>query len=118
MKLPCGHVMALRKKLNEPVYDESLCDVQWTVNYYRSTQRLFIDNSKNSSVVVTATKDHKRKLSQHEKFRKASLLTTEIASIASCASNVHYNRRIKLLQNLLYHWKNGEEVTLMEIDGQ
>ena len=56
-----------------------------------------------------------RKLSQHEKYRKAVVLTSELASVASVASSIHFQRRIKLLKKLIDHWKNGEEVSLVEV---
>ena len=56
-----------------------------------------------------------RKLSQHEKYRKAVVLTSELASVASVASSVHFQRLIKLLKKLIDHLKNGEEVSLVEV---
>ena len=52
---------------------------------------------------------HRRKLSQHQKFRKASVITSELASVASEASHVHFQRRIDVLKDLIVHWKNGDE---------
>ena len=59
---------------------------------------------------------HKRKLSQHEKYCKALLLTSELASVASGASHIHFHRRMKLLKELIDHWKSGEEVGLVDLD--
>ena len=44
------------------------------------------------------------------------MLTSELASIVSEASRVHFDRRIKLIKELLVYWKNGEEVALKELD--
>ena len=38
MKLPCRHMLALRKKLKEPLFDAECCDKRWTSQYYRETQ--------------------------------------------------------------------------------
>ena len=56
-----------------------------------------------------------RPLSQHEKYRKALLLSSELASVASAASNVHFERRIELLSRLTDHWRRGEEVTVTKV---
>ena len=105
-------------KLEEPLFDPILCNQRWTSTYYKETQRLFTsyNSSTQSSLVTTASKQHRRKLSQHEKFRKASIVTSELASVASEASNVHFDRRIALLKDLIAYWKNGDEVTLMEVE--
>ena len=92
-------------------------DKRWTAEYYRSTQRMFSVYSAQSSLqLVTSTKEHRRKLSQHQKFRKASLITAELASLASGASGVHFERRIKLLKELVASWKENEEVALVEVN--
>ena len=48
-------------------------------------------------------------------YRKATLVTSELASVASTASNFHFHRRMKLLNDLIDYWKSGE-VGLAEID--
>ena len=44
------------------------------------------------------------------------VLTSELASVVSVASNVHFQCRMKLLKDLIKHWKCGEEVDLVEVD--
>ena len=51
-------------------------------------------------------------LTQHEKFRKASLITAELASVASEASNIHFERRLSSMKDLLKYWKEGKEVSI------
>ena len=116
MQLHCRHMLALHSQVGEPLYDPTLCDERWTYGYYRSTQRLFAEKSSPSSslLVTTATKSS-RPLSQHEKYRKALLLSSELASVASAASNVHFERRIELLSRLTDHWRRGEEVTVTKV---
>ena len=116
MSLPCHHMFALRIKLNQPLFDADLCNKRWTSAYYRATQRLFSRSSTQPLLVSTVSKEHRRKFSQHEKFHKASLLATELASVTSEASQVHFERRLVLLKDLITHWKNGDEVALTEVD--
>lgn len=116
MLLPCRHMLALRIMLKEPVFDSTICEKRWTSAYYRSTQRLFSTHSSQPSLSVMESAKQKRKLSQHEKYRKALLLTSELASVASGASHIHFHRRIKLLQELIDHWKGGREVGLVDLN--
>ena len=89
MLLPCHHIFALQSKLGQPLYDSDLCDRQWTSTYYRSTGRLF---SSNPELLVTESScKGRRKLSQHRKFRKAVVLTSELASVVYVASSVHFD---------------------------
>ena len=79
--------------LGKPLYDPKICDNRWTFAYYQSTQRIFVSSSSSSSLAITVSKSKDvRKLSQHEKYRKAVVLTSELASVASVTSSVHFQR--------------------------
>ena len=107
MRLPCHHIFALREKLCKPLFSLDLCDTRWTTAYYRTTQRIFSVHSSQPAVeVVTSSKEHSSKLSQHQKFRKASILTAQLASVASEVSTMHFERRFELLEELLASWKD------------
>ena len=41
MKLPCRHIFAIRSKLSFDLYDTSLCNRRWSVDYYLANQRVF-----------------------------------------------------------------------------
>jgi len=43
-------------------------------------------------------------------------MTSELASVLSEASNVHFSRRMKVVGDLIEYWKNGEEVAIIEVD--
>lgn len=116
MSLPCRHMFALRAKLGESLFDENICEKRWKIVYYRATQRLFSSSTGQPKVVQTTSKSMYHKLSQHEKFRKALILTSELATVASEASHVHFQRRIDVLGDLISHWKTGNEVTIIEVD--
>lgn len=116
MSLPCRHIFALRKQLDQPLYDQSLCITRWTSEYYQKTQRIFLDTSCTASFNVSKVASKPtRALSQHQKYRKAVALTSELASIASEASGNHFARRLKLINKLIHHWKCGDEVAIKEI---
>ena len=117
MLLPCRHIFAFRGKFGHDLYDPNLCDERWTTLYYRSTQRLFSSSRPTPELMIRECSSSKhRKLSQHEKFRKAAVLTSELASVISVSSNVHFQRRIKLVKDLIDYWKRSEEVGLVEVD--
>ena len=115
MLLPCRHIFALRNKLDQPLFDAALCDKRWSATYYRSTHRLFSEHSADTSKVTVTSAKHQQALSQHQKFHEASLITMELASLASMVSNIHYERRMELLKELVDFWKKGQMVGLTEI---
>ena len=116
MLLPCRHMFALCKGLCKPLYNAELCNKRWTSDYYRSTQRLFCNSPSQPVIVMSSSKEHTHKLTQHEKFRKASIICSQVASVASVSSKIDFQRRMKLLNDLLDFWKNGTEVSLVEIE--
>ncbi len=67
MKLPCRHIFALRKHVGMDLFDPSLCDRRWSIDYYKSKQRIFIPNSGNTESdvsVVTFSAPKKKTLSR------------------------------------------------------
>ena len=116
MKLPCWHIFALRTKLSQPLYEPSLCEERWTADYYKSTQRLFSSSGSRNSTLSAAVEKQPpmNKLSQHQKFRKAAVLTSTLATVMSEACGIHFTRRMEQLQELIDCWKNGKEVILMD----
>ena len=84
MQLPCRHIFALRQKLGMSLFDNQCCADRWTVSNYRANQRIFCDLAAAPSVEITSSSFSKqRKLTQYEKFRKATVLTTELATVIS-----------------------------------
>ena len=49
MRLPCRHIFALRKYLGVGLFDRSLCDRRWSIDYSKSKQRIFIPTDDESS---------------------------------------------------------------------
>ena len=74
------------------------------------------DSAQPTVQVVRSSKEHRQKLSQHQKFRKASIITSQLASVASAVSIRYFERRIKLLNDLLASWRDGTEVALLDLD--
>ncbi len=66
MKLPCRHVLAVRVNLGFDLFDEDLCDNRWSLSYYKSKQRIFLDGQEHDSSlsVVTVAPPPKKLLSQ------------------------------------------------------
>ena len=56
------------------------------------------------------------KLSQHQKFLKAAVVTSQLATVVSEACGARFTQRMGLLKELMDFWKNGDEVALVEID--
>ena len=119
MMLPCRHIFAVRKTLNKPLFLPELCNVRWTSTYYYDSQKaLFnIAPSSSTSLEVSQVKAApSRAMSQYQKYRKATYLTSELASIVSESSGIHFDRKIKFLKELIDSWKCGQEVALTKVD--
>ncbi len=104
--------------MEKPVFDANLCDSRWTSQYYQETLRIFIALPPTPTIsdVTFSQIKKQRKLKQHEKFRKSNILTTELATVMSEASQAHFIRRLELVKELISQWKSGNEVGLVEID--
>ena len=117
MRLPCRHIFAFRTFLNLPVFEITLCDTRWLKQYCRKTQRVF-KATKSVSQPVHLTQSpcrSNKKLNQNERFRKANQTCTKLASIASEAGGMLYERRLETLQMLQKFWENNEEVCIIQL---
>ena len=45
MKLPCHNIFGIRMALNMELFDPSLCDRNWSIEYYKTKQRIFIPDN-------------------------------------------------------------------------
>lgn len=118
MLLPCQHIFAVRRKLDQSLYSDSLYDKRWTKSYYCETQRIFINTEVAPSSTCTVTKKSSYPvcaLSEQQKYKNASVLALELASIASKTSGVHYERRCDVIKRLTNYWKCGEEVSVVKL---
>ena len=52
MKLPCRHIFAVRSKHGLDLFDASLCDRRWTLEYYFANQRVFQSGESNPTSTV------------------------------------------------------------------
>ena len=95
------------------VFNENICDKRWTLMY-----NILQNNSKAFFYFnwIFQTSSKNCRLSQHEKFHKAHLLTSELASVASEKSRVHFQQQLEVLEDFITHWKAGNEVTITDVD--
>lgn len=127
MKLPCRHIFALRKELNLPIYDVNLGNKNWSRKYYLKSQCIFqarapqiedLSMFDNTDISVTLDESGIKEsilLFQHEKYRKACGVAQRLASLASEASKEHFCRCIENLQEILWGWQQGREVTVKDV---
>lgn len=67
IKLPCRHIFAARSKLDLNLFNEGLCDRQWSAEYFQHNQRIFcsdFENYKPSFSVMELPPPQKKTLSQ------------------------------------------------------
>ena len=114
MQLPCRHIFAIRRRCELSLFDPKLCAVRWTLQYYRSSNRVLYSSdsshcedagsSLDVSVVEPVTKPI---LSQQEKYRKAFHITQKLASLAAEAPMREFDEKLKCLENILSIWECG-----------
>lgn len=113
MQLPCCHILAARHHLGLSKFDTSLCAPRWSLEHYmESREMLFMQESRQTDPVHVDRTERQPDLSSHQKSRKASVLVGRIAGVLSEVSTAKFRKRIVVLETLLQHWVNDEEVHL------
>ena len=117
MRLPCRHIFATRQATGESMYDKSLCDIRWTNDFFKKNQRIFSKSFTIDEEPVTIQvirKKHKI-LNKAQKFRESSTITIKLAQLASDVGSAEYSRQMEVLKSLVWHWENGNEVSIREL---
>lgn len=99
MGLPCRHIMAVRRLLNLPIYEESLSRNRWTRSYYLASHPVFKDLKAIGNFKIT----HKPK-AECDKYCEASKTTKNIISVLSTLPNDKYDyylNKLKEFESLL-----------------
>lgn len=71
MRLPCRHIIAVRIDANMDIFEPSLCDKRWTMEYYKASQRVFLNDHEGQSSdcsVVMCSPPKKKVLSQASNY--------------------------------------------------
>ncbi|KAH8009019.1 hypothetical protein HPB51_008949 [Rhipicephalus microplus] len=111
MLLPCRHIFVVRTASNMPKYDKGLCAERWFLDtYVANIQLRKSDMCSDVEHVQVSTHSNEKKLSAHQKFKKAAGVASKLASMASECSTEMFKERLALLETILDHWRNGSKV--------
>ena len=117
MRLPCRHIFAVRQAAGENMYDKSLCDIRWTSDFFKNNQCIFSKSFTvdDEPVTIQVIRKKHKILNKAQKFRESSTITAKLAQLASDVGSTEYLRRMEVLKSLVWHWENGNEVSILEL---
>ena len=135
MGLPCKHIFMVRALLNMPAFCKSLVHERWTMEHYRSVERvpsmpsvqneedcLYTQDHATGDFQVTTMQEqqhhHLKSLSQAQKFRKGLQIAQVMASLLSEGGMQTFRARYNVLQPITRSWQLGREVTLCDDENQ
>ena len=106
MQLQRRHIFALHSIKKLSLYHASLCALQWTQFYYKSNYNIAdIEgyDQGDSGCMISAVSCKKAKrvtvLAQQDKYRKASHITTKLASLVSEAPMREFKQKLSTLED-------------------
>ena len=107
MKLPCKHILFVRSHEKLDLYCEDLVNKRWTLQNYKSCQRVFQPKPLSTIAASTSTPPHllltprRANMTKFEKFRKASCISQQLASLASLGKQC--SCELCLIQSYIIH---------------
>lgn len=116
--LLCKHILAVRHHKLVDLFDVQLVSDRWTRAYYLSNHLIlrngqFDDASTKPTVNVTAVMVPKSiVLTAHQKFRTASIVANELATLISEVPTRHFANRLDQLKKLCQAWKANQETSI------
>ena len=112
MRLPCKHILALRRKQEEDLFHEDLFHERWSIAFYRSHRFLATNRA---IVSVALQSNHKsRAMSEAQKHREVAQVLTDIDSCLTRSGTEVFRLRIEVLRELLSFWILDKEVFIGE----
>jgi hypothetical protein len=118
--LPCKHILAVRAQKNLSLFEPNIVALRWTRHFYTGHQQaLRVDQGEGlvgaapTSIAIVAKP---QVLTAHQKFRTASVVATELATLVSEASMRHFDVRLQQLRALCSAWKEDRETVVQVLD--
>ncbi|XP_053376767.1 zinc finger SWIM domain-containing protein 3-like [Mercenaria mercenaria] len=107
--LPCRHIFAVRAKLEQPIYDETLIPRRWTRKHYLHS--LHITQTDN---IMSTDRQQKtaKPTSQQQRYRAAFHISQRLASCAAEETGGVFDLRLQQLSTLLQAWERGKDVVI------
>ena len=117
MSLPCRHIFALRQYLKASLFNNRLCALRWTREYFQKSHRVFCQyTSQVPDVTVSTIKSSSKILSQHQKYRKVYSIAQKLADIASDISSREFDYVVECLKQIVTAWEQGKHVVIEVIN--
>ena len=108
LHLPCRHILAFRKSEQMEYFDVDLVAERWCLNYMHDQK-----SKKRTAQSVVAmdsisSNNAERKLSSHQKYRKALVVCQELASLASEVGMNLFKERLSVLDKIKQSWIDSD----------
>ena len=128
MRLPCRHILYMRRCRNISEYDESLCAERWKLQHFIDNQRVFVrdeieDEPNHEELysidviqdnVAIKTSCRTRTLTEQEKYRKAFKVTQSLAQQISTLGMPDFEEGLLVLDKISSLWSKGKRVDVFQ----
>ena len=130
MRLPCCHVLFMRRRKVISEYDETLCAERWKLQHFIDNHRVYRKNElenqfspqylqDSSSIEFAEHSSHEsrsRVLSEQEKYRKAFKVAQSLAQRVSCFGMRDFEEGLSVLNSVASLWDDGKKVIVSDRD--
>ena len=109
-KLPCKHILKLRKMLDLNLFEKSLINERWSKHHYLGTFRSYQPEHQVTQSVYTPRGNWVQ--SQQQRYRAVHHVAQKLASCAAEQTGQMFDVRLRQLNELLRAWEQGDEVVI------
>ncbi|XP_078272215.1 zinc finger SWIM domain-containing protein 1-like [Rhinoraja longicauda] len=104
MRLPCRHVLALRRLLGSDLFEPSLCAARWTQEHFLGGQ-------------LPPASPRERAKVQQERYRQALKVARKLSSLAARCPAEEFARCLAVMTAVTDIWARGGQVQVTETNG-
>lgn len=101
MRLPCRHILSVRRKMSISLFDSTLCDRRWLKSHLMSAHKVFNEDKDFSATYSESDKSRKVPKTTNERYNHLLALVQKIAAVGAESTENDFLDKENSLKHLL-----------------
>ena len=112
MRIPCKHILAIRRFNEVDTFCADLVNIRWTAKYYSSKVHITAARPR-LSISTQSTPRRGPAMSERDRFKKAGDQLLELQNTMAQCGTAEFKRRSKVVSELIQIWRDAKQVQLL-----
>ena len=114
MRIPCKHILAIRRFNNLDTFCPEIVNIRWTAQYYNSKAHIAPARPR-LSISTQMTPRRGSAMTERDRYKKAGNQLMELQNVMSQCGSKEFETRSEIISGLIQMWREAKQVQLIEI---